>query len=153
MGIAYSCDKPRGISYEVWEGVVTGDEWAQHVRRQVADRDWPAGDKSLTDLQLVSERSSIGKAAVKEVSAVYRTKGNRLAAGKSAIVAGKSFQKTPLYGLFASRHGLKVIIFNDIGMACKWLGIDPKEAEQMVKLLRTRMRGEKSGRGESALRS
>ena len=91
--------------------------------------------------------------AVKEVSAIYRTKGNRLVAGKSSIVAGKSFQKTPLYGLFASRHGLKVIIFNDIGTACKWLGIDPKEAEQMVEVLRTRMRGETSGRGESALRS
>jgi hypothetical protein len=137
----------RGISYEVWEGVVTGDEWVQHVRRQVADRNWPAGDKSLTDLQLVSENTSIGKAEIKQVSAIYRTKSDKLAVGKSAIVAGKSFQKTPLYGLFASRHGLKVIIFSDIGTACKWLGIDPKEAEQMVKLLRARMRGETSGRG------
>jgi hypothetical protein len=64
-------------------------------------------------------------------------------------VASKSFQKTPLYGLFASRHGLRVIVFNDIETACKWLGTDPKEAEQMVKLLRARMRGETSGRGES----
>jgi hypothetical protein len=153
MGIAYSCDKARGISYEVWEGVVTGDEWVQHVRRQVADRDWPAGDKSLTDLQLVSERSSIGKAEIKQASAVYRTKGDKLAAGRSAVVVGKSFQKSPLFELFASRHGLRVIVFNDIGTACKWLGIDSKEAEQMVKLLRARMRGETSGRGESALRS
>ena len=101
---------------------------------------------SLTDLQLVSESSSIGKAAVKEVSAIYQTKSNKLAAGKSAVVADKSFQKTPLYELFASRRGLRVIVFNDIGTACKWLGMDPKEAEQIVELLRTRMRGETSRR-------
>jgi hypothetical protein len=97
-------------------------------------------------------QASIGKAEIKQVSAIYRTKSDKLAVGKSAVVAGKSFQKTPLYELFASRHGLRVIVFNDIGTACKWLGMDPKEAEQTVKLLRTRMRGETSGRGESALK-
>ncbi len=51
MGIAYSCDKDSGVSYEVWAGVVTGNDWVEHVRRQVADPGWPAGDRSLTDLR------------------------------------------------------------------------------------------------------
>lgn len=151
MGISYFCDKAKGISYEVWEGAVTGSEWVEHVRWQVADREWPAGDKSLTDLQLVSENSSIGKAEIKQVSAIYRM-SNKLASGKSAVVFGKSVQKSPLYELFASQHGLRVIVFHDIGTACKWLSIDAKEAEQRTMQLRARMRAETGGRRESTTR-
>jgi hypothetical protein len=78
MGIAYYCDKDKGVSYEVWAGVVTGSDWVEHVRRQVADPEWPAGDRSLTDLQLISHNSSIGKAEMEQVVDIYRAQPKKL---------------------------------------------------------------------------
>jgi len=144
MGIAYSCDKDKGVSYEVWAGVVTGSDWVEHVRRQVADREWPAGDRSLTDLQLVSRNSSIGKAEMEQVVAIYRAQPKKLAAGKAAVVAGKDFRLSPLFRIFTSRHGFRLIVFSDMATACKWLGLDPKEAERSIVRLRARLVAETS---------
>jgi len=139
MGIAYSCDKANGVSYEVWAGVVTGNDWAEHVRRQVADPEWPAGDRSLTDLQLVSSNSSIGKAEMEEVVALYRAQPAKLAQGRAAVVAGKDFQLSPLFRIFTSRHGFRLIVFNDTILACKWLGLDHNEAERSIVRLRAKL--------------
>ncbi len=144
MGIAYSCDKERGVSYEVWVGLVTGTEWLEHVRRQVADPQWPAGDRSLTDLQLVSNDSSIGKTEMEQVVALYKAQPAKLAQGRAAVVAGKDFRLSPLFRIFTSRRGFRLIVFNDPVLACKWLGLDPKEAERQIVRLRAKLVGETS---------
>jgi hypothetical protein len=139
MGIAYSCDKDKGVSYEVWAGMVTGNDWVEHVRRQVADPEWPAGDRSLTDLRLISNNSSIGKAEMEEVVALYGAHPAKLAQGRAAVVAGKDFQLSPLFRIFTSRHGFRLIVFNDMLLACKWLGLDLNEAERSVAWLRAKL--------------
>lgn len=144
MGIAYSCDKEKGLSYEVWVGRVTGTDWAEHVRRQVSDPEWPAGDRSLTDLQEVSKDSSIGKAEMEQVVALYRAQPAKLAQGRAAVVAGKDFELSPLFKIFTSRHGFRLIIFSDIDLACKWLGLDPTEAERSILRLRAKLISENS---------
>jgi hypothetical protein len=144
MGIAYYCDKDKGVSYEVWEGVVTGSDWVEHVRRQVDDPGWPAGDRSLTDLQLVSRNSSIGKAEMEQVVDIYRAQPKKLAEGRAAVVAGKEFQLSPLFKIFTSRHGFRLIVFSDLTLACKWLGLDTKDAQRYISRLRTKLVGETS---------
>jgi hypothetical protein len=144
MGIAYYCDKDKGVGYEVWEGLVTGSDWVEHVRRQAADHEWPAGDRSLTDLQLVSHNSSIGKAEMEQVVAIYRAQSKKLATGRAAVVAGKDFRLSPLFQIFTSRHGFRVIVFNDLALACKWLGLDPKEAARSIGRLRAKLVAETS---------
>lgn len=144
MGIAYSCDKDKGVSYEVWEGLVSGSDWVQHVRRQVADRNWPAGDKSLTDVRLVSLNSAIGDADLEEVGAIYRAQTKKISSSRAAVVASKEFRFCQLYHVFTSRHGMRVIVFNNFALACKWLGLDAKDAEQSIVRLRTRLVGETS---------
>ena len=144
MGIAYSCDKDKGISYEVWEGLITGSDWVAHIRRQVADREWPAGDKSVTDVQMVSSDSSIEKADLEQVMAIYRAQPAKLAQGRAAVVASQEFRSSQLFQIFTSRHGFRLIVFNDLNLACKWLGIDTKDAERSVNLLRAKLVGENS---------
>lgn len=139
MGIAYSCDKENGVSYELWAGLVTGKDWAEHVRRQVADPAWPAGDRSLTDLRLISNESSIGKAEMQEVVALYGAHPAKLAQGRAAVVAGKDFQLSPLFRIFTSRHGFRLIVFNDMILACRWLGLDQNEAERSIVRLRAKL--------------
>ena len=139
MGIAYSCDKDKGVSYEVWAGVVTGKDWVEHVRRQVADPEWPAGDRSLTDLRLISKDSSIGKTEMEQVVTLYRAQPAKLAQGRAAVVAGKDFQLSPLFRIFTSRHGFRLIVFNDMILACKWLGLDSSEAERFIAWLRANL--------------
>ncbi|MDM7999662.1 MAG: hypothetical protein QUS33_06590 [Dehalococcoidia bacterium] len=142
MGIAYSVDKERGVSYEAWVGTITGKDWVEHVRRQVADPEWPAGDRSLTDLQLLSSDSSVGKAEVDEVVALYKAQPAKLAQGRAAVVAGKDFQLSPLFRIFTSRHGFRLIVFNDMALACKWLGLDLGEAERSIARLRAKLAAE-----------
>ena len=150
MGIAYYCDKDKGVSYEVWEGVVTGRDWVEHVRRQVDDPDWPAGDRSLTDLQLVSRNSSIGKAEMEQVVDLYRAQPAKLAQGRAAVVAGKDFQLSPLFRIFTSRHGFRLIVFNDMLLACKWLGLDSNEAERSIAWLRAKLVAETSQQSQNS---
>jgi hypothetical protein len=128
MGIAYSCDKNRGVSYEVWVGLVTG-----------GDPEWPAGDRSLTDVQQVSRDSSIGKAEMEQVTALYRAQPAKLAQGRAAVVASRDFELSPLFRIFTSRHGFRLIVFYDIALACKWLGLDANEAERSVARLRAKL--------------
>ncbi len=149
MGIAYSCDKDKGVSYEVWAGVVTGVEWLEHVRRQVADPEWPAGDRSLTDLQKVSRNSSIGKTEMEQVVALYKAQPAKLAQGRAAVVAGQDFRLSPLFNIFTSRHGFRLIVFNEVNLACKWLGLDPVEAERSVVRLRAKLMAENSQQPQS----
>jgi hypothetical protein len=144
MGIGYSCDKDKGVSYEVWAGLVTGSDWVEHVRRQVSDPEWPAGDRSLTDLQQVSKDSSIGKAEMQQVVTLYRAQPAKLSQGRAAVIAGKDFESSPLFQLFTSRHGFRLILFSDLTLACKWLGLDPKEAERSIVLLRAKLVAETS---------
>jgi hypothetical protein len=139
MGIAYSCDKNRGVSYEVWVGLVTGGDWVNHVRQQVSDPEWPAGDRSLTDVQQVSRDSSIGKAEMEQVTALYRAQPAKLAQGRAAVVASKDFELSPLFRIFTSRHGFRLIVFYDMALACKWLGLDANEAERSVARLRAKL--------------
>jgi hypothetical protein len=139
MGIAYYCDKDEGVSYEVWAGLVTGGDWVGHVRRQVADPEWPAGDRSLTDLQMVSRDSSIAKAEMEQVVTLYRAQPAKLAQGRAAVVASKDFELSPLFQIFTSRHGFRLIVFSDLTLACKWLGLEPKAAERSIVRLRAKL--------------
>ena len=49
MSIVYRVDENLGVTFVVWDGTVTADQFLAHVRRLIADVNWPprAGCTSL----------------------------------------------------------------------------------------------------------
>jgi hypothetical protein len=141
LGIAYRCDRNRGITYAVWDGVVTIDEWLQSVQRQLADRDWPAGRLYLSDLRFGSPHPSIKEAELQHMAELYGAHLERLKVVlKQAIVAPANFKEAMLFDRFISKFPIKIIVFNDVGTACTWLGTDVKDALEVLEHLRRTLR-------------
>lgn len=146
MGIAYRCDKAEGITYAVWDGVVTLDEWLHSFHKQVKDRDWPAGRLYLSDLRFGSLHASIGERELRHMAELYGAHLERLKVVlKHAIVAPAQFRQAMLFDRFISRFPITVIVFSDCGTACTWLGADVKVAVETLELLRSALRGQTAG--------
>jgi hypothetical protein len=87
---------------------------------------------------------------MEQVVALYRAQPAKLAQGRAAVVAGKDFQLSPLFRIFTSRHGFRLIVFNDTVLACKWLGLDPNEAERSIVRLRAKLVAETSQQSQKS---
>ncbi len=152
VGIAYRCDKAEGITYGVWDGIVTLEQWRHSFQRQVKDRDWPAGRLYLSDLRFGSLHPSIREEELQQMAELYGTHLERLKVVlKHAIVAPTQFRQAMFFERFISRFPITIIVFGDCGPACTWLGVDVKAAmralEELRKTLRERAR---TGTGKSA---
>jgi hypothetical protein len=79
---------------------------------------------------------------MEQVVDIYRAQPKKLAEGRAAVVAGKEFRLSPLFKIFTSRHGFRLIVFSDLTLACKWLGLDTKDAQRYISRLRTKLVGE-----------
>lgn len=141
MGIAYRCDKAEGITYAVWDGIVTLEEWQHCFQRQVRDRDWPAGRLYLSDLRSGSLHASIRQEELQCMAELYGAHLERLKVVlKHAIVAPAQFQQAMFFERFISKFPITVIVFGDCGPACTWLGIDVKIAVKTLEQLRAAAR-------------
>ena len=142
MSIVYQIEKEPGITYVVWDGVVTADQFLAHVQRLLADPDWPpAGRLHLTDLRTASIDASVDEAVLKKVADLYG-QYPETANLRAAIVAGAAFLRAGEFEKMTWRYPMFVFVFNTLNPACDWLGIDPDQAEGILRPLRGRSRGE-----------
>ena len=145
MGIAYRCDKTVGITYAVWDGVVTIEEWQRSFHKQANDRAWPAGRLYLSDLRFGSLHPSIRDAELQHMAELYGAQLERLKMVlKHAIVAPAQFQEAMLFDRFISKFPITVIVFGDVGTACTWLGVEVKAAVKTIEQLRAALRKQSS---------
>ena len=145
MGISYRLDKAQGLMTFVWDGKVTAEDWKVHIRAILADPDWPAGTRNLSDLR-GADISSITAADQTEVVAMYAPYADKLRGMKSAAVAGDNFDISREFEGRNEPAGLSLIVFNDLLNACTWLGIDKTAAQATVTELRQELR-EKAAAG------
>ena len=139
MGIAYRMDKSQGLMTIVWDGVITADDWRAHLEEMLADPEWPAGPRNLTDLRS-ADVSSITEADQAEVVSLYAPHLDKLRGMKSAAVAGDNFEPSTAFEANQSPTGLSLIIFNDLLNACTWLGVDKGTAQATITELRNELR-------------
>ena len=138
MGIAY--DFHDDLALEVWEGTVTLDEWLDLVCKQATDPEWPARrGMGLTDLRYGVPDLAIGEAEIRRVAALYGIHREKIVRTRVALVAGEAFRKSRLFGHFMANYGLTVIVFDDLDMACKWLGVDAGKVQHAIEGLRARL--------------
>jgi len=143
MGIKYHIDLEKGVTFVLWEGVVTADQFLDHVRQLSSDINWPPPKRlHLSDLQRTSLDPSMNEPIIIKAAHIYGEQRDKIADMKVAVVAGEAFNEAVIFERVISRYGASVVVFNLLHTACKWLGIDVDEAETMLRGLRTQSRRE-----------
>ena len=136
MSIGYRIDEDQGVTFVLWDGVVTAAEWFTHVRQLTADPKWPPSRAlHLADLRSARLDPSIDRAALSEAAALLG-RHKRVDAVKAAIVAGPSYEQARMFEDVIAPHHALVFAFNSLTPACDWLGIDPNHAAQTLATLR-----------------
>jgi hypothetical protein len=142
MTIIYQIDKQGGITYVVWDGVVAAEQYISHVKRLLADPDWPPfRGLHLSDLRSTSLDQTIDKAVLEKVVGMF-AEHPKISTVKTAIVAHEAFHQALLYEHLISPIEPSVIVFHNLETACMWLGTDSESAARALKSLRTRAREE-----------
>jgi len=141
MGITYQCDRAKNTIFIVWDGEVTADEWLAQAHKLMAEPDWPAITRLITDVGTVSNTASIGDQEIETVAALFRAHSGTTIKKRLAILANDLFGKARKFELQLSRFGLLVVVFNQLQTACLFLNIDPTETEQTLEGLRSKLHG------------
>ena len=136
MGIKYRAHVEKQIIFVVWDGVITADEWFEHIHRLITDPLWPSISAMLVDLQSITDLSSIEEAEIEHAVALFNSVPDSLSNKKVAVVAGNAFWKSRRFGELVSPFGPSVIVFNDMSTACMYLGIKLTEALKAIQELR-----------------
>ena len=132
MSNAYTIYKEEGLVFEVWAGKISKEELIHHVIKHINDPALPAAPKLLVDISAASFDHSIGEKEIDEFVNLYRERRDKLAGAKVAVVATHDFDRAKKYERKAITLSIDVIVFNEIGTACAWLGIDMNRAREWM---------------------
>ena len=139
MGIKYRAYFQKQILFVVWNGVVTADEWFEHIQVLIADPLWPSISAMLVDLHSITDLSSIEEAEIEHAVALFNSVPDSLSNKRVAVVAGNAFWKSRRFGQLISPFGPSVIVFNDLSTACIYLGFKSADASKALQELRAEM--------------
>ena len=141
MSIIYRIDREKGITLSIWDGAVTEDEVLDHLRRLVADPDWPTIKRlHLTDLRTTTAYLNIDETIIKKMVALLGKSPGKLAKLKMAMVANEAFAISTTFQRLMSIYPLSMIAFNSLDTACTWLGMNTADTERALEQLRARAR-------------
>jgi hypothetical protein len=140
MGIAYVCKPDRKLALVVWDGVVTWDDWWQHLPRMLSDPDFAAMEIQLTDLRYAAISPTISKDQIQTMVDLLRAQREHLSLRKVAIVAGDQWEKPKLAALGFESVSVAAIVFNELTASCQWLGVDAAAVAADIEELRPKLR-------------
>lgn len=132
MTYARASDAAIGLDVTIAAGTITRADMLEHVRGQIADPHWPAGQLSLADFRLV-DAVSITPDDLRDAATLYEPKARAIAQHKTAYLRSPAFRgATVLTREFEQRYGIGPVSFDDLASACEWLGVDVRVAERLV---------------------
>ena len=145
MGIVYRIDREIGITYVVWDGKVSDEEFLDHTRRMLADPDWPpAGMKHFIDVTSLASFDLVSIKAVQESAAMWDALGERVREMQIVMVADKMFLRALVFNTLVPSNSLRIMLMHTIPTASVWLGVDPGETERALQALRVEARAVKA---------
>jgi len=145
MPIDYVSDKGLGLSVTVIEGTITPDEWRAHVRRQLADPDWPAGPASLTDARGANAVPN-AQPAIEEMAAMYAAKATQTRNTRFAAVATSAFENARDFEETVEPGGTRSLTVTSLDVACAWLCVDRDTVDALIQRVRASMNLRESAR-------
>ena len=143
MSIGYRSIPRLGLIVEVWDGMITVDQWRAHVDRYLSDPERLSGDRSVVDVT-TADATAIGDLDEAHVVGKYLPHAAELGHRRSAVIAAREFGPSFEFGRRIERLGLKMIVFNELMGACTWLGLDSSEIRAQIQDLRAALRDEMS---------
>jgi hypothetical protein len=143
MGIAYRSVPQLGLIVEVWDGVITGEQWSTHVEKYLGDPERLIQHRSLVDLT-TADASNISAADEAKIMTKYAPHASELTHRKSAALAAREFEPSFAFATRIEQLGLKVIVFNDLAVACTWLGVAASDVQPVVQELRAALRADRN---------
>ncbi len=145
MGIAYTCIPRLSLSVVVWHGRIERDELFLHLQGMLADPDFQAMQRHLSDQRFSIIASSITLKQVWRIVDLLRSRRKNLSLRKFALVAGTEWDLLKQFEAAVLSVGVNAIVFNDLDRACVWLNVDAVEIGAELEKLRRKLRGISSG--------
>lgn len=136
MGIKYRVHVEKQIVFVAWKGVISADEWFEHIQRLIADTNWPSITAMLVNLHSITDVSSIGEMEMQHAIALFNSIPDALSNKRIAAVASDAFWKSHRFGQLIAPYGPSVLVFNDMSTACLYLGIKLTDATKTIQELR-----------------
>jgi hypothetical protein len=132
MSLKYVVIGDGKLVVERWVGAVGHDELVAHERRKLQDESIAPGARVLTDAQGAT-LSETTLDRVQELADVYADSGNKTWISASAAIFGSAdFEKGKAWEAEVRKHGVNAIVFNNLEVACIWLGIDLKSTLELL---------------------
>ena len=137
MGIRYRVHFEKKFVFVAWKGVISADEWFEHIGRLIADSHWPSISAMLVNLHSVTDISSIGEAEIQHAVSLFNSIPEALSNKRIAVVASDAFWKSRRFGQLIAPYGPSILVFNDLSTACIYLGIKLTDATKAIQELRS----------------
>jgi hypothetical protein len=140
MGITSIYLEADDLMVGVWHGTVSGAEWQDFTRRQLADDpNWPPGKRHLTDLTTF-DPSELNVEDLDVVAGLYSDRITKIARRRQAIVASSGWEIARAFERRMQRLGATTVVFNSVAAACNWLGADLESMRGIIGELRDDLR-------------
>ncbi len=132
MPVRYVVINEGRLVIERWTGQVSHAEFVAHEREKLQDTSIVAGAKALTDAR-AAEFPETTAESVHEITDLYGDPDNPTGISTYAgVFGGKDFGMAKAWEAQSRRQGVNTIVFNNLEVACIWLGIDPAEAQRQL---------------------
>lgn len=142
MGIAYRLDPRLGCAFVVWDRNVTPDVWRAHFDQMFSDPMFPPGRRLLVDLSTAGEAPSITAEIIEEMGKRFNAESEALTLMRLAMIPNGNWEKAvQLIDHEVSVPGLQGMFFNELSVACTWLGLAVNDVRPILEDLRAGLRG------------
>jgi hypothetical protein len=134
--IAYHCDTSSGVTVSLWREVRPGDV-ARHLDVLAADADFTSSRVLITDLRHIArdERPTYEQVD-RAANAFMQLLGDRMTNVKWAVIARHAFSDASVFDARVRDRIPRLLLFNDLGTACIWVGADATQIESTLDQLR-----------------
>lgn len=132
MPNAYVVLKQGRMVIEKWAGTISHEELISHEADQFHDASIKSGFACLTDARDASFQSPPEK-----IHEIFEPQTNSEHSAKlskvALLVSDNSYEKARVYEKLARKYNINVIVFSNFDVACRWVGINPAEANEHLK--------------------
>lgn len=109
---------------EYWEGNVAFDEFIEHEKNHAADLSITVGSSCLVDMRKISTDISIHQISTVATISVNGPRGPLHRKIAMVCAENHTFTKSQMYELNICKHGVNIITFTSLPVACAWLNAD-----------------------------
>jgi len=131
MPCKYALAMDGNVVIERWTGTITYDELMTHKTQQLGDPSIKANASVLSDCTRAVIEIPLG--AIDQLSEIDNHADRSSKISRYAFLLNPDvYDRAQRFADRVSQSGKRVLIFNRLDAACKWLGLDPLKARELI---------------------